>query len=160
KYSAALWRLMAWNRSSYVNRLRLSEWRRLLAQVALKEVELIKHQDRALLQQNRRHAYLSQYSDDDLLTYRFDGVFEKERRDDAQPSSPVPGAAKVATAPANRKPADAVSRTTTSACGAATRVTARASASGTGSSTSANSRIRRPRGYHALNTASLAQNTA
>ena len=77
KYSAALWRLMAWNRSSYVNRLRLSEWRRLLAQVALKEVELIKHQDRALLQQNRRHAYLSQYSDDDLLTYRFDGVFEK-----------------------------------------------------------------------------------
>ncbi|MEZ5964306.1 MAG: class I SAM-dependent methyltransferase [Planctomycetota bacterium] len=77
KHSPRVWRLMAWNRSSYVNRLRLSEWMYVFANAGLRPVEIVKHQDRELLEQNRHHAYLRTYSDEDLLTYRFDGVYEK-----------------------------------------------------------------------------------
>lgn len=77
RHSANVWRLMAWNRSSYVNRLRLSDWLYVFANAGLRPVEVIKHQDREILAQNRRHAYLRTYSDDDLLTFRFDGVYEK-----------------------------------------------------------------------------------
>ena len=77
KYTAAVWRLMAWNRSSYVNRLRLSGWLNVLAEAGLQSIELVRHQDRALLEQNRKHGYLRTYDDDDLLTYRFDGVWQK-----------------------------------------------------------------------------------
>jgi SAM-dependent methyltransferase len=75
RYTQPMWRLMAWNRSSYVNRLRLSEWLTVLAEAGFENIELIKHQDPALLEQNRRHGYLRNVSDDDLLTYRFDGVW-------------------------------------------------------------------------------------
>lgn len=77
KYSEAVWRLMAWNRSSYVNRLRMSEWLRVLGEAGLRQVDVVPHRDRELLEQNRGHGYLRRYSDDDLLTYRFDGVWEK-----------------------------------------------------------------------------------
>lgn len=77
KHSAKLWRLMAWNRSSYVNRLRLSDWISVLAGAGLRPIEVVKHQDAEILQQNRKHDYLKQYSDEDLATFRFDGVFER-----------------------------------------------------------------------------------
>jgi ubiquinone/menaquinone biosynthesis C-methylase UbiE len=77
RHSAKVWRLMTWNRSSYINRLRLSQWLRLFAEVGLRPIEVVKHQDREILEQNRRHAYLRDYSDEDLLTYRFDAVYEK-----------------------------------------------------------------------------------
>lgn len=77
KHSPRVWRLMAWNRSSYINRLRLSDWLYLLANAGLRPVEVVKHQDQDLLRQNRFHPYLQPYSDEDLLTYRFDGVFER-----------------------------------------------------------------------------------
>jgi len=77
RYSPRVWRLMAWNRSSYINRLRLSDWTYVFANAGLRPVEIVKHQDRELLKQNRHHHYLRGYSDEDLLTYRFDGVYEK-----------------------------------------------------------------------------------
>lgn len=77
KHSPRVWRLMAWNRSSYINRLRLSDWTYVFANAGLRPIEIIKHQDREILEQNRRHWYLRPYSDVDILTYRFDGVYEK-----------------------------------------------------------------------------------
>lgn len=77
KHSDRMWRLMAWNRSSYVNRLRLSEWRTVFSNAGLHEVTLHKHQDPAILAQNRQHDYLKRYSDDDLATFRFDAAFER-----------------------------------------------------------------------------------
>lgn len=77
KHSDRVWRLMAWNRSSYINRLRLSDWTYVFANAGLRPIEVIKHQDREILEQNRGHAYLRAYGDEDLLTFRFDGTYEK-----------------------------------------------------------------------------------
>lgn len=77
KHSPRTWRWMTWNRSSFVNRLRTDEWLALLRDAGLHEISLVRHQDPALLQQNRHHAYLARYSDLELATFRFDGVFGK-----------------------------------------------------------------------------------
>ncbi len=79
-YSEAVWRLMTWNRGSYVNRLRFSEWQRLLSETDLEPIWLQPHQDAALLEQNRALAYLSHCSDEDILTRQFDAVCIKRTR--------------------------------------------------------------------------------
>ena len=77
RHSPRLWRWMAWNRSSYVNRLRLSEWKQLLANSGFHTDALIPHEDVKLLEENRSHGYLSHLDDQDLKTYRFDGNFQR-----------------------------------------------------------------------------------
>jgi hypothetical protein len=69
---------MAWNRGSYVNRLRFSDWQRLFRHAGLVPERVTPHADEGLLRDNRGHAYLRALSDEDLLTYRFDGVYRRD----------------------------------------------------------------------------------
>jgi 2-polyprenyl-3-methyl-5-hydroxy-6-metoxy-1,4-benzoquinol methylase len=68
RYPAWLWRLMRWNRSSYVNRLRKSEWKRLFEAVGFlvraEASSLNGEIDRAL----PALPYLQKYSRDDAVT--------------------------------------------------------------------------------------------
>ena len=77
RHPPSLWRWMAWNRSSYVNRLRLSEWQRLLGETGFHTNKLVPHEDEQLLHENRSHEYLSHLEDRDLKTFRFDGSFQR-----------------------------------------------------------------------------------
>lgn len=77
RHSARVWRWLAWNRSSYVNRLRLSEWQALLGNCGFHTQELVQHEDPQLLLDNRSHAYLSHLDDRDIKTFRFDGSFRR-----------------------------------------------------------------------------------
>lgn len=77
RHSSSLWRWMAWNRSSYVNRLRLSEWQRLLGETGFHTTKLVPHEDEQLLKDNRSHEYLAHLEDRDLKTFRFDGSFQR-----------------------------------------------------------------------------------
>ncbi|MGQ3082498.1 MAG: class I SAM-dependent methyltransferase [Hydrogenophaga sp.] len=77
RHSSSLWRWMAWNRSSYVNRLRLSEWQRLLGETGFHTNKLVPHEDEQLLKDNRSHEYLAHLEDRDLKTFRFDGSFQR-----------------------------------------------------------------------------------
>lgn len=77
RHSARVWRWMAWNRSSYVNRLRLSDWQSLLSQAGFLTDQLVSHEDEQLLKDNRSHDYLSRLDDIDIKTYRFDGSFKR-----------------------------------------------------------------------------------
>lgn len=77
RHSPRIWHWMAWNRSSYVNRLRLSEWQRLLEESGFRTDALVPHEDGQLLDDNRSHAYLSHLDDQDIKTYRFDGSFQR-----------------------------------------------------------------------------------
>jgi SAM-dependent methyltransferase len=77
RHPPSLWRWMAWNRSSYVNRLRLSEWQRLLGETGFHTQTLVPHEDEQLLHENRSHEYLSHLEDRDLKTFRFDGSFQR-----------------------------------------------------------------------------------
>ena len=77
RHSARLWRWIAWNRSSYVNRLRLSEWQRLIGDAGFNTQRLVPHEDEQLLQDNRAHAYLAHLDDRDIRAFRFDGCFQR-----------------------------------------------------------------------------------
>lgn len=77
RHSPRLWRWMAWNRSSYVNRLRLSGWRRLIGDAGFDTRALVPHEDEQLLADNREHAYLARLDDQDVKTFRFDGCFQR-----------------------------------------------------------------------------------
>lgn len=77
RHSAGMWRRIAWNRSSYVNRLRLSEWQGLINETGFSTRMLVPHEDEQLLRDNREHAYLAHLDDQDVKTYRFDGCFQR-----------------------------------------------------------------------------------
>lgn len=77
RHPAWLWRLMTWNRGSYVNRLRCPAWLALFDVAGLSVVRLERHRDPALLNANRRHRYLRALADDELTTYRFDAIVER-----------------------------------------------------------------------------------
>ena len=77
RHPAWLWRLMTWNRGSYVNRLRCPAWLALFDVAGLRVVHLERHREPALLEANRGHHYLRALADDELATYRFDAVVER-----------------------------------------------------------------------------------
>lgn len=77
RHSARTWRWIAWNRSSYVNRLRLSEWLELLKETGFHTSKLVPHEDAEILHDNRSHGYLAHLDDRDIKTYRFDGCFKR-----------------------------------------------------------------------------------
>jgi hypothetical protein len=68
RYSERLWTLMRWNRSSYVNRLRKSEWKRLFEEAGFvlnaEACSVSQDIDRAL----PTLPYLHKYSHDDAVT--------------------------------------------------------------------------------------------
>jgi SAM-dependent methyltransferase len=68
RYSSWLWTLMKWNRSSYVNRLRKSEWKRLFEEAGF----VLKAEACAVSQEVDRAlpglSYLHKYSHDDAVT--------------------------------------------------------------------------------------------
>lgn len=68
RYPEWLWNLMRWNRSTYVNRLRRSDWRRLFAQAGfvLRAQEAVVSQDIVRLLPQLK--YLQKYSYDDAVT--------------------------------------------------------------------------------------------
>jgi SAM-dependent methyltransferase len=72
RHSPRVWRWMASNRSSYVNRWRLSEWQAAFNQCGFVTETLHRHTDPAILQANRPHGYLARFGDADVETYRFD----------------------------------------------------------------------------------------
>ncbi|MEX5215005.1 MAG: class I SAM-dependent methyltransferase [Nitrospiraceae bacterium] len=68
KYPLWLWNLMKWNRSSYVNRLRKSEWRAILSEAgfAIREWRGVESPD--IEQVLSELSYLHRYSREDALT--------------------------------------------------------------------------------------------
>lgn len=68
RYPDWLWRLMTSNRSSYVNGLRLSDWREAMLDSGLQMVSERTTEAACGLQPLRRVRYLSHLSDEDLLT--------------------------------------------------------------------------------------------
>jgi SAM-dependent methyltransferase len=77
QYSERLWNLMRWNRSSYVNRLRKSEWKKLFDEagfVLLKEESQASEEIRRALP---TLPYLQRYSHDDAITAVFTVCMEK-----------------------------------------------------------------------------------
>ncbi|MGG7666668.1 class I SAM-dependent methyltransferase [Dyadobacter sp. BHUBP1] len=70
QYSQELFKKMTWNRSIYVNRLRMSEWVRLHEQAGFK-VEILKTWESPAVQKKYRKkaiAYLQKYSETDAIT--------------------------------------------------------------------------------------------
>ena len=68
RYPKWLWTLMRWNRSSYVNRLRKSEWKRLF-----EEAGFVVKDEACAVSEDIEHTlpalpYLHQYSHDDAVT--------------------------------------------------------------------------------------------
>jgi len=78
QYSPGTWQLMASNRSSFVNRLRVSAWERLFAEVGLTVEELGTHDvDDATLAHYTAQPWLSGYDARDLRVYRVDAVLRR-----------------------------------------------------------------------------------
>jgi SAM-dependent methyltransferase len=75
RHSTRVWRWMTSNRGSYVNRLRTQEWLDVLGRAGLQTLWLVRHKDAQILSQNRPHPYLQRYGDEEIETFRFDGVF-------------------------------------------------------------------------------------
>ncbi len=68
KYPIWLWNLMKWNRSSYVNRLRKSDWIRLVTSVGFRIKECQATESEEVRRLLRELAYLQTYSHDDAVT--------------------------------------------------------------------------------------------
>jgi ubiquinone/menaquinone biosynthesis C-methylase UbiE len=75
QYSSATWRHIAFNRSSYVNRLRVSDWERLLRQSGFECEQLTEHRSDEIYRNNHQHSYLQRFDRRDIATFRFDGRF-------------------------------------------------------------------------------------
>lgn len=78
RYSTSTWRAMTWFRSSFVNRLRYSEWRELFRQTGFEEKALYVQRSEVLLRLREKEPYLQHLDDDDVSVYSFDAVLEKK----------------------------------------------------------------------------------
>jgi SAM-dependent methyltransferase len=87
RYPEWLWNLMRWNRSSYVNRLRRSDWLRLFAQAGfvLRALEATVSENIARLLPQL--TYLQKYSYDDAVTSVLTVSLEKPLASPGSPSS-------------------------------------------------------------------------
>lgn len=75
KYPEWLWLHLASNRSSYVNRLRISEWESIFNELGFVCELLEEHRDVSIYLNNRDHGYLQRYGRRDIETFRFDGCY-------------------------------------------------------------------------------------
>lgn len=74
KYPRRLWNAMTWNRSSYVNRLRYSQWQEMFGHVGLEPVQISTQSSDELA---ARYARLKGYRADDLRIWQFEGAWRR-----------------------------------------------------------------------------------
>jgi ubiquinone/menaquinone biosynthesis C-methylase UbiE len=77
KHSRRAWNAMKWNRASYVNRLRYSEWMQLIKDEGFGEIRIVKRTSTILKEQHPKVPYLHRYSEADVEIFGFDGLFKK-----------------------------------------------------------------------------------
>jgi ubiquinone/menaquinone biosynthesis C-methylase UbiE len=77
KHRAATWNMMKWNRASYVNRLRLSEWKQLFQEIGFEQVRMQKHASAVLAKRYQEVSYLRKYSEEDVRIFAFDAIYRK-----------------------------------------------------------------------------------
>ncbi len=71
------WNAMKWNRASYVNRLRFSEWARLFQEEGFKEMRMITRTSAVLARRYYEVSHLQRYSESDIRIFAFDAIFRK-----------------------------------------------------------------------------------
>jgi SAM-dependent methyltransferase len=77
RYGGRLWNAMTWNRSSYVNRLLFSEWKKLFAEGGFTEVALLPKRSDVLQAICKDTEYLKNHDPADISIFRFDAVLQK-----------------------------------------------------------------------------------
>jgi SAM-dependent methyltransferase len=77
RHSERTWNAMTWNRSSYVNRLRASEWRQLFAHSGLEVARLDVRRSAVLAGLSDLHPWLAKWSEDDVAVFGIDVVLRK-----------------------------------------------------------------------------------
>lgn len=79
KYPAWLWNAMTWNRSNYVNRLRLGNWISLFEKQGLKivHIETVENEEVKKLYSEGKISYLKKYSEQDAVTMSIIIVLQK-----------------------------------------------------------------------------------
>jgi SAM-dependent methyltransferase len=77
KHSRLEWNAMKWNRASYVNRLRISEWARLFQEEGFKEVRMITRTSAVLARRYYEESHLQRYSERDIRIFGFDALYRK-----------------------------------------------------------------------------------
>ena len=85
KYPEWLWNLMKWNRSSYVNRLRKSEWMRLFVEAGFAVRSAEAKISREIAAARPALDYLHRFSEEDAVTSVLTVWLEKPRQSPAQP---------------------------------------------------------------------------
>jgi SAM-dependent methyltransferase len=83
KYPKWVWEMMMWNRSNYVNRLRVSDWVNLHESVGFKSsinYSEIDEYIRSIYKTNKKFKYLLEYSEDDAVTTEIHLVVKKEQK--------------------------------------------------------------------------------
>ncbi len=73
-YSPKFWNAMTYFRSSYVNRLRFSQWLALFRETGFAHCDLHPTTSQKLSALREKKFYLRHYSDEDVATWRFTGV--------------------------------------------------------------------------------------
>nr|MBP7652338.1 methyltransferase domain-containing protein [Candidatus Dependentiae bacterium] len=77
KYSKKLWEMMTINRTSYVNRLRFSDWKKLFSNINF-EIKYINFEKNEYIKKNYRQInYLTNFNEDDACIQRLNCVLEK-----------------------------------------------------------------------------------
>ena len=71
KYPEFLWNAMTWFRSSYVNRLRFSQWQRMFQDTGFCHCDIWPATSQTLSALREKKSYLRQYSDEDVTTWQF-----------------------------------------------------------------------------------------
>ena len=77
KHRQRAWNAMKWNRASYVNRLRSSEWTKLFKEEGFEEVRIVMRTSAILKEQYQKTPYLQRYSEADVEIFAFDGLYRK-----------------------------------------------------------------------------------
>lgn len=81
KYPTWLWNLMKWNRSSYVNRLRKSDWLRLVTSAGFRVTHCQASENEEILRLLPQLTYLHSYSREDAITSVIFLCAEKPRQE-------------------------------------------------------------------------------
>jgi SAM-dependent methyltransferase len=77
KYSNRVWQAMTWNRSNFINRLRLNEWLELFSNNHLIISDLKTFEEESLYSINKDKTWAQEYKKNDLTTCRFDIICKK-----------------------------------------------------------------------------------
>jgi SAM-dependent methyltransferase len=73
-YPKCLWDAMTWFRSSYVNRLRFSQWQKVFQDAGFTHCDVRASTSQTLSALREKKSYLRHYSDQDVATWQFTAV--------------------------------------------------------------------------------------